>query len=233
LARARASERSERSVGSDRFAALPIFTTLGAESLTRLREVHRVSTNELLVALATWAVLRYQQRRARAPSEIRVLSPLGDRSELERVLLGNHSRALRLRLDVRELDGVPDMIARVRAVSREQLQRGRAVPYAFYRLIFSLPPSLCDRLLAAVPPHIVNYLPWSTAPRFIAGARVERLHGLPPMLPFHGCTFAVAGYRGELHGNLVCDTRLLADPELMVSCLDEAVALASGGASRR
>jgi hypothetical protein len=70
-------------------------------------------------------------------------------------------------------------------------------------------------------------LPWATTTRWIAGARVERLHGFPPMLPFHGCTFAVAGYEGALHGNLVCDPELLADPELMVACLDEAVELAA------
>jgi hypothetical protein len=43
-------------------------------------------------------------------------------------------------------------------------------------------------------------------------------------LPFHGCTFACANYRGQLQANLVCDTRLLERPQLMVECLHEALA---------
>jgi hypothetical protein len=231
--RARASERRERSVGSDRFRVLPIFATLSPELLARLRAGYGVSTNELLLALASWAVFRHGQRRGRAPSFVRFLSPLGDRGGDQRVLLGNHTRALRLRLDLDGAKTVPQLIARVRAVSRDELRRGRAAPYGLYRLLFSLPPRLRDRLLSAVPPQFVNYLPWAATPRWIAGARVERLHGFTPMLPFHGCTFAVTSYQGALHGNLVCDTELLADPELMVACLDEAVVLASGTSGTR
>ncbi len=97
------------------------------------------------------------------------------------------------------------------------------MPYAVYRLVFSLPRFLRERLLAGAPRYIVNYMPWAATTQWIAGARVERLQGFTPMLPYHGCTFACAGYEGGVHGNLVFDRQLLDAPETMVECLEEAL----------
>jgi hypothetical protein len=115
-------------------------------------------------------------------------------------------------------------MARVRTATRDQIERGRAAPYDVYRLVFALPAALRDRLVGKMAKYIVNYMPWAADPQFIAGARVERLHGLTPMLPFHGCTFACASYLGRLHASLVYDALLLERPELMVECLNEALA---------
>lgn len=225
---ARRREPSSRVLGSDEFRVLPILEQVDAPTLSRLQAQWSVSTNELLIALAAGAIARYERRLGRASSSLRVLSPISDRPQYTDVQLGNFSRALRPSIDLgpesRELPTTTELMARVRAASRAQMEHGKAVPYGVYRLVFRLPAVLRDRVFGKGPKYIVNYMPWAQATRWIAGARVERLHGFTPMLPFHGCTFACTSYRGRLHANLVCDTRLLEQPELMAECLHEALA---------
>lgn len=224
---ARRREPSSRALGSDEFRVLPILEQLDAPMLSRLQAQWSVSTNELLIALAAGAIVRYERRHGRVMSSLRVLSPVSDRPQYTDVQLGNLSRALRPSIEIdpeqRELPTTAELMARVRAASREQIEHGKAVPYGVYRLVFGLPATLRDRVFAKGPKYIVNYMPWATDPQWIAGARVERMHGFTPMLPFHGCTFACTSYRGQLHANLVCDTSLLDQPELMVECLHEAL----------
>lgn len=229
LARRRAP--SSRVLGSDEFRVLPILEQVDAPMLTRLQAQWSMSTNELLIGLATGAIVRYERRQGRqgrALSSLRVLSPISDRPQYTDVQLGNLSRALRPSIELDpELPGLPttaELMARVRAASRAESEHGKTVPYGVYRLVFGLPAVLRDRVVGNGPKYIVNYMPWARDTQWIAGARVERLHGFTPMLPFHGCTFACSSYRGQLHANLVCDARLLERPELMVECLHEALA---------
>jgi|GEM_PF-6292954 len=223
LARARARDRDPRSVGSTGFGMLPIFERLDVELLSELRVHCAVSTNELLIALASSAVARYERRRGRVLPSLRLLSPVSERVQYRRVQLGNHSRALRLHLDLPDAQTPTALVAQVHERSTDAIRRGKAVPYAVYRLVFSLPRFLRERLLAGAPRYIVNYMPWAATTQWIAGARVERLQGFTPMLPYHGCTFACAGYEGGVHGNLVFDRQLLDAPETMVECLEEAL----------
>jgi hypothetical protein len=225
---ARRREPSPRVLGSDEFRVLPILEQVDASMLSRLQTQWSVSTNELLIAMAAGAIVRYEQRHGRAMPSLRLLSPISDRPQYTDVQLGNLSRALRpsIELDAepRELPSTAELMARARAACRSELEHGKAVPYGVYRLVFGLPTALRDRVIAKGPKYIVNYMPWAQATQWIAGARVERLHGFTPMLPFHGCTFACTSYLGQLHANLVCDTRLLEQPELMVECLHETLA---------
>lgn len=224
----RRREPSSRVLGSDEFRVLPILEQLDAPMLTGLQTQWSVSTNELLLALAAGAIVRYERRHGRAMSSLRMLSPISDRPQYTDVQLGNLSRALRPTLELdpesRELPTTAELMARVRATSRAQIERGKAVPYGVYRLLFGLPAAMRDRVFGQAPKYIVNYMPWADQTQWIVGARVERLHGFTPMLPFHGCTFACTSYRGQLHANLVCDARLHEQPELMVECLHEALA---------
>jgi NRPS condensation-like uncharacterized protein len=225
---ARRREPGSRVLGSDEFRVLPILEQLDAPMLTRLQARWSVSTNELLIAMAAGAIVRYERRHGRAMSSLRMLSPISDRPQYTDVQLGNLSRALRPSIELRELPTTAELMTSVRAASRAEIEHGKAVPYGVYRLVFGLPAALRNRVFGKGPKYIVNYMPWATDPQWIAGARVERLHGFTPMLPFHGCTFACTSYRGQLHASLVCDARLLEQPELMVECLHEALADALG-----
>jgi hypothetical protein len=199
----------------------PILEQVDASMLSRLQARWSVSTNELLMALAAGAIIRYEQRQGRALPSLRMLSPISDRAQHDDVQLGNFSRALRPTIDLAGAPSTDELMARVRTASHEQLEHGKAVPYGVYRLTFGLPSLLRDRLFRKGPKYIVNYMPWANDTQWIAGARIERVHGFTPMLPFHGCTFACTNYRGQLQANLVCDARLLEQPQLMVECLHE------------
>jgi hypothetical protein len=221
---ARQREPAARVLGSAHFRVLPILEQVDAAMLSRLLSRWSVSTTELLIALAAGAVARYEQRHGRSLPSLRMLSPLSDRTQHTNVQLGNFSRAWRPSIELgASLPTTAQLMTRVQAASREQLEHGKTVPYGVYRLVFALPGVLRDRLLGNGPKYIVNYVPWAAEPQWVAGARIERLHALTPMLPFHGCTFACGTYLGQLQANLVCDTQLLEQPELMVECLHEAL----------
>ncbi len=221
---ARQRQVSSQALGSDDFRVMPILERLDSAALSRLRARWSVSTNELLVGLAAGAVARCERRLGRSLPSLRVLSPISDRDGYTDVRLGNFSRALRPTIELLHRDSESasgELLARARTAMREQIEHGQAAPYGVYRLVFALPGATRDRLLGKVARHIVNYMPWASAPQWIAGARVDRLHGFTPMLPFHGCTFACSSYLGDLHANLVYDAALLEHPELLVECLHE------------
>lgn len=222
---ARQRHRSSRALGSEDFGSRPILEHVDAPMLTQLRERWSVSTNELLIALAVAALARHERRLGRASPSLRVLSPVSDRTQHEHIQLGNFSRALRPCIEIGEpLPTIAELMARVRTTTREQVEHGHAPPYGLYRLVFALPSGVRDRLFGKIPRHIVNYVPWAAQAQWIAGARVERVHGLTPMLPFHGCTFAATSYDGRLHAALTYDAQLIEQPELLVECLHEVAA---------
>jgi hypothetical protein len=73
---ARRREPSSRVLGSDEFRVLPILEQIDASMLTRLQVQWSVSTNELLLALAAAAIVRYERRHGRASASLRMLSPM-------------------------------------------------------------------------------------------------------------------------------------------------------------
>ena len=222
---ARQRRATTRVLGSEEFRVLPILEQIDAPMLARLHARWRVSTNDLLIGLASGAVARYEQRLGRSISSLRVLNPISDRDQYTDVQLGNYSRALRPTIELGEsLPSTAELMARVHAATREQIERGQAAPYGVYRLVFGLPHAARDRLFAKAPKYIVNFAPWAAEAQWIAGARIERITGLTPMLPFHGCTFACTSYLGRLNANLVCDAQLIEQPQLMVTCMHEALA---------
>jgi hypothetical protein len=150
---------------------------------------------------------------------LRLVSPVSARPD-RRVTLGNLSRALRLELDVGS-----DVGPLIEAVSQRSLAAvagSGALPYWFYRLVLALPHRVLDRALSGAPPLIVNYLPWSAAPQRIAGAEVVALHGFTPMLPYHGCTFALTSYAGRVSCALASDPALLEDAEPLCASFEAA-----------
>ncbi|MCA9638229.1 MAG: DUF1298 domain-containing protein, partial [Myxococcales bacterium] len=67
---------------------------------------------------------------------------------------------------------------------------------------------------------VANYLPWSDAPRSLAGATITALHGFPPLLPFRGCTLAMIGYHRQLRLLLAVDPTIHRDVDAIAAAIN-------------
>jgi len=225
LRQRRAMARGRRAHGNPGSGVVEIHRIelpLHHEQLLALAGHHGVSTNDVVLSLSAWVIERGQARAGRGePGVSAVLSPVSRRRATDGVVLGNHSRALRLVLDPLPRD--PDArIETVGALCARAMASARPIPYWVYAALFRLPRPVLDRLLASAPPYISNYLPWADRPQRIAGQAITALHGLPPLLPYHGCTFAYGSHAGTLTCALVTDPAIVADATTMTSLLEEA-----------
>jgi hypothetical protein len=212
--------RKQTQPGSDAFEIRRLELPLRHEHVLALARRHDVSTNDVMLSLSAWTIERYQAARGE-PGTTAILSPVSRRRADGGVVLGNHSRALRLVLD--ELPRDPTArITKLGALSTAAMASAGAIPYWVYEALFRLPRRVLDRMLASAPPYISNYLPWADHPQRIAGQLITAVHGFTPLLPYHGCTFAYSSYAGKLTCALTTDTTIVADAATMSSLLEEA-----------
>lgn len=192
------------------------------EELLALARRHAVTTLDVVLALSTWAIERHQHGLASGkPDPIAILSPVSRRQPGSGVVLGNHSRALRLAFDPLPPE-LPARVSNVGSLTAAALASAAPVPYWVYAALFRLPRRVLDRMLASAPPYLCNYLPWADRPQRIAGATIAGIHGFTPLLPYHGCTFAHSSYAGTLTCALTTDPSIVADAAPIVSLLREA-----------
>jgi hypothetical protein len=220
-----ASARGRRATANAGSGALEIRRfelPLRHEELTALARRHGVTTLDVMLALSTWAIERYQHDRAPGqPEPIAILSPVSRRQPGGGVLLGNHSRALRLAFDALP-SSFAARLSSVGSRTAAALASAAPVPYWVYAALFRLPRRVLDRMLASTPPYLCNYLPWADRPQRIAGATITGVHGFTPLLPYHGCTLAHSSYAGALTCALTTDPSIVADAAPIASLLQEA-----------
>lgn len=192
------------------------------EQLLALARHHRTTTNDVVLSLSAWAIDRHQQRASGGrPSTSAILSPVSRRHADGGVVLGNHSRALRVLFDA--LPSEPTArITTIGALTAAAMASAAPIPYWVYAALFRLPRRVLDRVLASAPPYISNYLPWADRPQRIAGQAITAVHGFTPLLPYHGCTFAYSTHAGRLTCAITTDPSIVADGAAMASLLEEA-----------
>lgn len=213
------SRRARSHAGGDVFEVRRLELPLRHEQLLALARRHGVSTNDVMLSLSASAIARHQALRGEAgPSAI--LSPVSRRRADGRVVLGNHSRALRVIFDALPRD-TSARITSVGALTATAMASAGAIPYWVYEALFRLPRRVLDRVLASGPPTISNYLPWADRPQRIAGQDITAMHGFTPLLPYHGCTFAYSSHAGALTCALTTDPTIVADAAALSSSLEE------------
>lgn len=190
------------------------------EHLLALAGQHGVSTNDVVLSATAWVIEQHRERLGeRGPAAI--LSPVSRRAHGSGVVLGNRSHALRM-----VLEGLPRdpsaRIATVGARSAASMASAGAIPYWVYGALFRLPRRVLDRVLAATPPYICNYLPWADRPQALAGQSVTAIHGFTPLLPYHGCTFAYCTHDGRVTCTVTTDPTILSEADAMMALLEEA-----------
>lgn len=225
LRQRRAMARGRRAAtepGSDTVEIRRLELPLRHEQLLALARRHGATTHDVALSLSAWAIERHQPRtHGGEPGVSAVLSPVSRRRVADGVVLGNRSQALRLVLEPLPRDPIA-RITRVGSLTAAALASASPVPYWVYAALFRLPRRVLDRMLAAAPPYISNYLPWADRPQRIAGQLVTAVHGFTPLLPYHGCTFAYSTYAGALTCALTTDPSIVADAAAIAALLEEA-----------
>lgn len=219
LARGR---RGHANPGSDTVEIRRLELPLRHEQLLALARREGVTTHDVALSLSAWAIERHRPRASGGePAVSAVLSPVSRRRMGDGVVLGNRSQALRLLLEPLPRDPIA-RITRIGSLTAAALASASPVPYWVYAALFRLPRRVLDRMLAAAPPYISNYLPWADRPQRIAGQEITAVHGFTPLLPYHGCTIAYSTYAGALTCALTTDPAIVPDAGAIAALLEEA-----------
>ncbi|MCB9569489.1 MAG: DUF1298 domain-containing protein [Myxococcales bacterium] len=189
---------------------------LDAERVAAAARGLGVTPHDVLVGVVARALHRLDLEGG-APT--RIHAPLSARPVDGALRLGNLGYPLHVVVD----RASPDLASALRelgAANAAALARAAAPPPWLQRLVLRLPRRALERALAAAPPFVANYLPWSDAPRSLAGATITALHGFPPLLPFRGCTLAMIGYHRQLRLLLAVDPTIHRDVDAIAAAIN-------------
>lgn len=212
--RLRARPRARGPVGGARVDYREL-TILDGDRLAAAAEALGVATHDLLVGVTARALHRLGVEGA-APT--RVHAPISARPRDGRIRLGNLGHPLHVVVDG-DLADLASHLRALGAANAAAIARAAAPPPWLLGLLPRLPRPLFARVLAGAPRSVANYLPWSDAPRSVAGAPIVALHGLAPLLPFRGCTVAMIGYLRRVRVTLAADPTIHADHDAIAGAL--------------
>ncbi|HZA79339.1 MAG TPA: wax ester/triacylglycerol synthase domain-containing protein [Acidimicrobiales bacterium] len=194
-------------------------------ALQRAADATGGTVNDVLLAAVAGALAAYHRTHGRPVPAVRVTMPISIRRP-DDPMGGNRFVPARFTLPVDD----PDPRARVKIAGA--IVRGwRAEPaLASTDLLAAglnlLPRPLVARLFAGMLRSIdvdVVDVPGLDHPAFLGGARIERLWAFAPPT---GAALSVTllSHAGTCGIGLACDRRAVADPELLATCLDAALA---------
>jgi diacylglycerol O-acyltransferase len=187
------------------------FAQLPLARVQRVRSVLGGTANDVVLAAAGGAMRAFFADRGEEPeSSLVVLVPVSVRTESERESLGNRITAVLVSLS----DGVEDAAARLGAITsgmrsaKEQLQM--VEPDLVSGWAEAMVPALATRLsrlatnirlfdhVAPVFNLIVSNVPGPEIPLYLAGARMEAMYPLGPIIEGAGLNITVFSYRDTL-----------------------------------
>jgi diacylglycerol O-acyltransferase / wax synthase len=194
-------------------------------ALQRAADATGGTVNDVLLAAVAGALAAYHRAQARPLSAVRVTMPISIRRR-DDPMGGNRFVPARFTLPVDD----PDPRARVK-IAGAIVRAWRSEPaLASTDLLATglnlLPRPLVTRLFAGMLRSIdvdVTNVPGLDHPAFLGGARIERLWAFAPPT---GAALSVTlvSHAGSCGIGLACDRRAVADPELLATCLEGALA---------
>jgi WS/DGAT/MGAT family acyltransferase len=194
-------------------------------ALQRAADATGGSVNDVLLAAVAGALAAYHRAQARPVSAVRVTMPISIRRR-DDPMGGNRFVPARFTLPVDD----PDPRARVK-IAGAIVRAWRSEPaLASTDLLATglnlLPRPLVTRLFAGMLRSIdvdVTNVPGLDHPAFLGGARIERLWAFAPPT---GAALSVTlvSHAGSCGIGLACDRRAVAEPELLATCLEAALA---------
>ena len=200
--------------------------TLSLPRLVHIKDALGTTLNDAVLTAVSGAVGRYHTHRKMEVAELHCMVPMSLRQSGERHALGNRVGAFNVALPV----GEPDPLARLARI-RQQTgvaksdRRGAMYPLLMQALSFM--PGVAYRMLAQSATRHINLIctnmPGPPTQRYLAGARVERIHPFAPVALGVPLSIALMSY-GDSYGiGIDTDPAAIPDVELLHTYLRDAV----------
>jgi WS/DGAT/MGAT family acyltransferase len=197
--------------------------------LRRLRRRCEATLNDLVLTAVAGALGGYEPLGRRGPRELQCMVPMSLRAADERGALGNRVGGFTVALPIGERDPAV-RLARIQAQTRRAKSDGHASAFkAAMQLAAYVPPVLfraAGQLVAGKLHLLCSNVPGPTAPRYLAGARIESVHPFAPVMRGTPLSIALMSYAGRLGFGIDADPAEIPDPQRIATRLGrELVAL--------
>ena len=200
--------------------------TLSLPRLMHIKDALDVTLNDVILTALSGAVGRYHVQHKAAVDELHCMVPMSLRQSGERGELGNRVGAFNVALPV----GEPDPLQRLAAIRRQTAAaKGdrRAAYFPLLTQVLSVMPAFAYRVLAQNATRQINLIctnmPGPPAQRYLAGAKVERIHPFAPVAVGVPLSVALLSY-GDTYGvGIDTDPAAMPDVELLHRDLARAI----------
>ncbi len=222
------------------------YTSLPLEDIKRIKNVHGVKVNDVILAVASGAVRRWLLARDLLPEKSLVASvPMSLRAE------GDTERGAKVAPLFCDLETqIEDPVARLDGIAarmRSAKEVGNTLKAKEIRhLTDAVPPALVSlasraylgahlETMSFVPANLaVSNIAGSRRPLYMAGARIVAMHPVPPNIFGCGLNFTVMSYLDSVDFGVITDREMIEDPwefvdglrasfdELMATITDDA-----------
>lgn len=204
------------------------------ETYRRLRQLHQVSVNDVVLATVTGAMRAWLLARGTSLSAMRSLRAMVPMSviddDLEATSLGSQVTPHLVALPI----GEASPLVRLHQVSyafKAHAETGRAVAANRLAGVAGFAPTtfhaLGSRVAAAAPRrsfHLtITNVPGPQFPLYAAGARMVETYPVPPLLPGQAMAIGVTSYDGGVHYGVTGDRDALPDLAVFGQCITEAL----------
>jgi diacylglycerol O-acyltransferase / wax synthase len=200
------------------------YTSLPLEDIKRIKNVHGVKVNDVILSLASGAVRRWLVARDLLPEKSLVASvPMSLRAEGD-TELGAKLTSLFCDLETQ----IEDPEARLQGIAahmRAVKQVGNTIKAKEIRhLTDTVPPVLVNlaarayrgghlEAMSYVPANLaVSNIAGSPRPLYMAGARIVAMHPVPPNIIGCGLNFTVMSYLDSVDFGVITDRQMIEDP---------------------
>jgi len=204
------------------------FDTLTA-SLPAMKAAARLvdgRLNDAFVAAVAGGLDRYHRRHAAPVDELRMTMPINIRAGADAAVAGNQFVPARFPIPIAITDPRERMAAVRDRVAEQRAEPALGIVGPISGLLNRLPVTMSTALFGAMLKAIdvvTSNVPGAPVPIYVAGARLAANFGFGP-LSGAATNITLLSYLDDLHIAVSTDRAAVPDPEVLVECLEEAVA---------
>ncbi|MFN8391651.1 MAG: WS/DGAT domain-containing protein [Bdellovibrionota bacterium] len=193
--------------------------------LKSLRRKYRTSLNDLLLALVTGAVRRYQLSVSFSPINVKALVPFNLRPKTNLTTLGNQLTGVGVPLPAAIADPV-ERLKTIQTCFNRIKSDGSFGAYRIVGILNSYLPRRLQRRLSEAAARRSNFIctnmPGPDKPLYFGGAKLLGQYGFAALMHEQGIAFAFMTYAGKACVSVVSDPAVVPDPWQIVSYVKEA-----------
>jgi len=196
--------------------------------LKRIKEVFGTTVNDVVLAVASGGVRRFNQRRGDTPVRLKAMVPVSVRADHGAAEFGNQISFVFVDLPCDE----PDPLRRLMAVNEEVGARKRSgEPEGADGVLkaFGYAPRTVQKLLSKVVSSprtfnlVVSNIPGPPEPVYMLGCELEEVYPVVPLADRHALSIGLTTIKDQAFFGVYADRESLPDADLLARCLEESV----------